>query len=137
MNLVFVERPSGLKLKPDEKSRTPIRFVEIMRRLIAVLLITLVVFGEVGLSAADPIQRIQGVIKEVGEGFLLLVPDGQSATQRFLLRWKARFVPPKLPLDGDRVLIFYKDKPEGSIIYGINYLDGESDVPPNPDASLR
>jgi len=108
-----------------------------MRRLIAIMLLTLVVLGEVGLSAADPIQRVQGVIKEVGEGFLLLVPDGRSVTQRFLLRWKARFVPPKLPLDGDRVLIFYKDKPEGSIIYGINYLDAESGIPPDRDAGLR
>lgn len=130
MNSVYV--------KQDGRRRERIRFTEIMRRVVAICLVTLLVVGAVGLSAAEPIKRIQGIVKEVGEGFLLLVPDDQSGTLRFLLRWKARFIPPKLPLDGDRVLIFYKDKPEGSIIYGINYLDApESGEPPNSDDSLR
>lgn len=73
-------------------------------------------------SVALPIQRIQGVIAEVGEGFLWLKPDGESEPRKFLLRWKAQFIPPKLPLPGDRVLILYKDKEEGAVIYGVTYL---------------
>jgi len=71
---------------------------------------------------AAPIQRIQGTILEVGEGFLIVTPDDRSAAKKFLLRWKAHFVPPKLPLKGDRVLILYKDKEEGAVIYELNYL---------------
>jgi hypothetical protein len=74
------------------------------------------------LGHADPVQKIQGTITEVGEGFLWLKPDGESSTRKFHLRWKARFVPPKLPLKGDRVLLLYKDKEEGAVIYGVNYL---------------
>lgn len=70
----------------------------------------------------EPIKRIQGTIAEVEEGFLWLKPDGESTTRKFVLRWKARFVPPKLPLKGDRVLILYKDKEEGAVIYGVDYL---------------
>ena len=74
------------------------------------------------LGHADPVKRIQGTITEVEEGFLWLKPDGDSSTRKFVLRWKARFVPPKLPLKGDRVLILYKDKEEGAVIYGVDYL---------------
>jgi len=104
-----------------------------MRGLAATAMMVLLLFAEVGLSAADPIHRIKGTVKEVGEGFLLLVPDDQSATLKFILRWKARFVPPKLPLSGDHVEIFYKDKPEGLVIYGVNYL--EDTGPPEPPDS--
>lgn len=72
--------------------------------------------------AAAPIQEIKGVIVEVEEGYLWLRPDGQSASRKFILQWKARFNPPKLPLKGDHVQILYKDKEEGSVIYGLNYL---------------
>lgn len=71
---------------------------------------------------ASPIQRVQGVVTEVGEGFLLLRPDGQESRMKFILRWKARFVPPKVPFAGDRVLILYKDKEEGAVIYEVDYL---------------
>jgi len=74
------------------------------------------------LTLAAPIQQIQGVIVELEEGYLWLKPDGGAAPRKFLLRWKARFNPPKLPLKGDRVLILYKDKEEGSVIYGVDYL---------------
>ncbi len=104
-------------------------------RIIALTL--LVVLGVVCVSFAAPIQRIQGIITEVGEGFLLVRPDGQSAERNFILRWKARFVPMKLPQKGDRVLILYKDKEEGAVIYGVNYLQppleespAESEPPP-------
>jgi len=73
-------------------------------------------------ALASPIQKMQGTITEVGEGFLLLKPEDGPGSRKFLLRWKAKFDPPKLPLKGDRVLIFYKDKEEGSIIYELNYL---------------
>ncbi len=103
-----------------------------MRGLAVTSLIILLLFAVAGRSAADPIQRILGTVTEVGEGFLLLAPDDQSAVRKFVLRWKARFVPAKLPLPGDHVLIFYKDKPEGSIIYGVNYL-GAVGPPESPD----
>src|SRR4030043_302746 len=74
------------------------------------------------LTLAAPIQQIQGVIVELEEGYLWLKPDGAAAPRKFLLRWKARFNPPKLPLKGDRVRILYKDKEEGSVIYGVDYL---------------
>jgi hypothetical protein len=82
----------------------------------------LLVFTLVGLSRAAPIQEIQGVIVELEEGFLWLRPDDNSAPRKFILRWKARFNPPKLPLKGDHVQILYKDKEEGAVIYGLNYL---------------
>ena len=75
---------------------------------------------------AAPIQRIQGVIAEVGEGYLWLRPENRSNPRKFVLRWKARFTPPKLPLKGDRVLILYKDKEQGAVIYGVNYLGIDS-----------
>jgi hypothetical protein len=105
-----------------------------MRGLAATFLVISLLFAEAGLSAADPIKRIQGTVKEVGEGFLLLVPNDHSAVRKFVLRWKARFVPPKLPLSGDHVLIFYKDKPEGSVIYGVNYLEDDG-APEPPDSN--
>ncbi len=71
---------------------------------------------------AAPIQQIRGAIVELEEGFLWLKPDDEPAPRKFLLRWKARFNPPKLPLKGDRVRILYKDKEEGSVIYGVDYL---------------
>jgi len=87
------------------------------------------VFGVAFISKAAPIQRVQGVITEVGEGYLLLKPDGQASRLKFILRWKARFVPPKVPLAGDRVLILYKDKEEGAVIYEVNYLPSGSEAP--------
>jgi hypothetical protein len=81
----------------------------------------------VSLTAAAPIQRIEGVISKVGEGYLLLKPVSGSVERRFILRWKARFTPPKLPLEGDRVLLLYKDKENGSIIYGVDYLGTAAD----------
>lgn len=81
-----------------------------------------------GISAhADPILKVRGTIVEVGEGDLLLRADGEPVPRRFLLRWKVKFKPPtfdppKLPLKGDRVELWYKDKPEGAIIYHVNYL---------------
>jgi len=87
------------------------------RLLAAVALVSVACF-----VAAAPIKQIQGVIAEVGEGFLVLKPDGDPQSHKFLLRWKARFVPPKLPLKGDHVLILYKEKEEGLVVYGLNYL---------------
>jgi hypothetical protein len=80
------------------------------------------------LSAAAAIQEIQGIIVELEEGFLWLRPDDGSAPRKFILRWKARFNPPKLPLRGDHVQILYKDKEDGAIIYGLNYLKTAPEV---------
>ncbi|MDQ7783808.1 MAG: hypothetical protein RDU20_13075 [Desulfomonilaceae bacterium] len=91
---------------------------------VAVLLLAVILQMPGARSYAAPIQRMQGVISEVGEGYLLVDPDDRSGTRKFILRWKARFTPPKLPIKGDRVLILYKDKDQGSVIYGVNYLVG-------------
>jgi hypothetical protein len=87
-----------------------------------VLLVAALIISFAGSALCAPIERVQGVISEVGEGFLLVIPDGETRARRFILRWKARFVPPKLPLKGDRVLVFYKDKEEGALIYALRYL---------------
>jgi len=71
---------------------------------------------------AAPIQKIVGVILEVGEGYLLVRSEAEKEPRKFILRWRAKFVPPKLPLKGDRVEILYKDKEEGAVIYELNYL---------------
>ncbi|MEW6138216.1 MAG: hypothetical protein AB1733_08290 [Thermodesulfobacteriota bacterium] len=94
--------------------RTPIR--------IALLALLLLGLGSAGNCEAAPIQKIQGVIVDVGEGYLWLKPDDGSESRKFILRWKAQFIPPKLPLEGDRVLLLYKDKAEGAIVYGVKYL---------------
>jgi hypothetical protein len=78
-------------------------------------------------ASASPIQRVEGVITKVGEGFLLLKPKGQSSERKFILRWTARFTPPKIPFKGDRVLILYKDKEDGAIVYGVNYVRQPAD----------
>jgi hypothetical protein len=86
---------------------------------------------------AAPIQEIRGTITEVGEGFLLLKPDGEAGTRKFILRWQARFVPPKLPMPGDRALILYKDKPEGSVIYGVEYLKTRTQPRGDPESGVH
>jgi hypothetical protein len=96
--------------------------VRIMRFSKIIVVAGVIVFTWVCLSAAAPIQKIQGVIVELEEGFLWLKPDDRSAPRKFILGWKARFNPPKLPLKGDHVQILYKDKEEGAVIYGLNYL---------------
>jgi len=106
-----------------------------MRDILIFCLAAAMTLGVISVSPAAPIQRIQGVITEVGEGFLWLRPEGQSSNRKFILRWKARFVPLKLPLKGDRVLILYKDKDEGAVIYGVNYLPPEFDDSPDGDGS--
>ncbi|MCX5862808.1 MAG: hypothetical protein WCG29_13170 [Desulfomonile sp.] len=82
-----------------------------------------VMFGSsVGTSSAEPVQNIRGVITEVGDGFIWLVAEKRSEPQRFILPWKARFIPPKLPIKGDHVSILYKIKEDGPVIYGLEYL---------------
>lgn len=93
-----------------------------MRFRAITFILTTVLICLTHLALAAPIQQIKGVIVELEEGYLWLKPDGEAAPRKFLLRWKARFNPPKLPLKGDRVLILYKDKEEGSVIYGVDYL---------------
>jgi hypothetical protein len=93
-----------------------------MRFRAATFILIVVILCPTYSAFATPIKQIRGVIVELEEGFLWLKPDDESAPRKFLLRWKAKFNPPKLPLKGDRVLILYKDKEEGSIIYGVDYL---------------
>jgi hypothetical protein len=97
-----------------------------------VFILTAVLVCLTHFTLAAPIQQIQGVIVELEEGFLWLKPDGEAAPRKFLLRWKARFNPPKLPLKGDRVQILYKDKEEGSVIYGVDYLTTVSEPDQTP-----
>ena len=78
------------------------------------------------MSAAAPIQQIQGVIVDLEHDHLWLRPDHQSEAVKFLLKWNVQFNPPRLPLKGDRVQILYKDKEEGSVIYGLNYIKDSS-----------
>jgi hypothetical protein len=116
---MWSEAPVGALSHPAPPERTlwePMRF----RAIVFILATVLVCLSQVALTA--PIQQIQGVIVELEEGYLWLKPDGEAAPRKFLLRWKARFNPPKLPLKGDRVMILYKDKEEGSVIYGVDYL---------------
>ena len=113
------EAPAGAlgHLAPPERHlREPMRF------RVTVFILAMVLVCLTHLALAAPIQQIQGVIVELEEGYLWLKPDGEAAPRKFLLRWKARFNPPKLPLKGDRMLILYKDKEEGSVIYGVDYL---------------
>jgi hypothetical protein len=107
------------------RARVLIRIKKLLR---ACAIAGAVVAVVVSLAIAAPIQRIEGVISKVGEGYLLLKPDS-GAERKFILRWKAKFMPPKLPLEGDRVLLLYKDKEQGSIIYGVSYLGLASDFP--------
>lgn len=97
-----------------------------MRMALPIAVVVVILLTLDGAVFAAPIQRIEGIITEVGEGFLWLKPDGDSVPQKFILRWKARFVPLKLPLKGDRVLILYKDKDGRAVIYGVNYLPPSS-----------
>ncbi|MCA1960210.1 MAG: hypothetical protein LDL33_05400 [Desulfomonile sp.] len=90
--------------------------------------------GVASVSNAAPIQRVLGVITEVGEGYILLRPDGQASRMKLILRWKARFVPPKVPFAGDRVLILYKNKDEGAVIYEVNYLPSAAEGSAGPAA---
>lgn len=91
------------------------------------VLSALLVLCSTFLAYADPIQRMQGVIEGVEEGYLWVRPEDRTALRKFILRWKAQFIPPKLPLKGDRVLILYKNKENGAVIYGLKYLG----VPPH------
>ncbi len=102
--------------------------------LVVVALFSNVYPGEV---TAAPIQKIQGIITEVGEGYLRLEPaqPGRPQNRRFILRWKAQFIPPKLPLKGDRVLLLYKDKEIGAVIYGVRYLPSKTAGLPEPGNS--
>jgi hypothetical protein len=110
---------------------------ELMRFRATTFILTAVLVCLTHLSLAAPIQQIQGVIVELEEGYLWLKPDGEGVPRKFLLRWKARFDPPKLPLKGDRVLILYKDKEEGSVIYGVDYLTTAPEAAQSPKDQLR
>lgn len=79
-------------------------------------------------AIADPIKRIEGTIVDFDDRYLWIVPDGQNDPVRFIMRWKVRFQPPRLPIKGDHVVLLYKNKDEGRIIYGVDYLKMSTDV---------
>lgn len=85
------------------------------------------IFLAASISSGAPIQKIQGVVVDLEQDHLWLKPDNQSEPIKFILRWKVRFDPPRLPLKGDRVRILYKHKDEGPLIYGIDYIQSPSD----------
>lgn len=88
-----------------------------------ITLLSMVVFLTLsGLAWADPIRKITGAIVEIEEGYVWVVPDGQTDPLKFVLKWKVRFRPPRLPIKGDRAVLLYKNKDEGRVIYGVNYL---------------
>ncbi|MBM4328465.1 MAG: hypothetical protein FJ118_15040 [Deltaproteobacteria bacterium] len=105
--------------------------ISALTRAIALMLLLAAVAG------AASIQQVEGTVSEVEEGYLLVKPDGQARTLRLILRWKARFVPPKLPIKGDRVLVLYKDKPEGAVIYEIRYQKNGAGPTPALDSSSK
>lgn len=106
-----------------------------MRLFLTISLSLALIVGFACMSSAAPIQEIEGIITEVGEGVLWLKPETGTPARKFLLRWKASFVPPKLPQKGDRVIILFKDKEEGAVIYGVKYLSLEPPAPsPPPDS---
>ncbi len=75
------------------------------------------------ISNGAPIQILDGVIVDVKDENVWIIAEGAAQQPRkFVLRWNARFDPPRLPLKGDRVRVLYKDKDEGAVIYGLNYL---------------
>ena len=98
-----------------------------------ILSIFLFVLLTASLSVGAPVQKIQGVIVGLEEDHLWLKPDGSSEPLKFILKWMVRFNPPRLPLKGDRVQILYKDKDEGAVIYGMNYLEPSSDSETIPE----
>ena len=106
-----------------------------MRLFLTISLSTALMIGLICVASAAPIQEIEGIITDVGEGVLWLRPEGAPSPRKFLLRWKASFVPPKLPQKGDRVIILFKDKDEGAVIYGVKYLSLDAPSPsPPPDS---
>lgn len=106
-----------------------------MRLFSTISLFTALMVGLMGVASAAPIQEIEGIITDVGEGILWLKPEGVPSPRKFLLRWKASFVPPKLPQKGDRVIILFKDKEEGAVIYGVKYLSLDAPAPSSPPDS--
>jgi hypothetical protein len=96
----------------------------LLAKALPILIIFLLIAS---ISAADPIQRIEGVIVDMNHDLLWLKPDNQQETLKFWLRWNVRFNPLRLPLKGDRVQILYKNKEEGLVIYGLNYIQNSSD----------
>ncbi len=89
-------------------------------RLVITALALFLVFGQVAFAA--PIKRISGQVVEVEEGYLWVIPDGRNNPVKFVLKWKTHFIPPRLPLKGDHVQVLYKNKKEGRVIYGVNFL---------------
>jgi hypothetical protein len=109
----------------------PIRFKTAGYSLFSAVVVQGLVLSVLLLSFAAParsmpIQELRGTISEVGEGFVVVKPDGETSTRKFVFRWKVRFAPPRLPLKGDHVVVLYKEKEDGPVIYGINYLKPSS-----------
>lgn len=115
--------PQNRRQPPEGNKSRRLMSHSAMRFPATVALVAVITLSVVILAHADPIRRMQGVIEEVEEGHVWVIPEDGATRRKFILRWKARFTPPKLPLKGDRVLILYKNKDEGAVIYGLKYLN--------------
>lgn len=89
-------------------------------KLIVSALAVFLVMGQI--AHAAPIKRISGLIVEIEEDYLWVIPEGKNVPIRFVLKWKTHFSPARLPLKGDHVMVLYKNKDEGRVIYGLNFL---------------
>jgi len=93
----------------------------LMRPLLTFCFLIALICSSLSISYSEPVRRITGVITEVGDGFIRLIAKNELEPQKYLLPWKTRFIPPKLPLKGDHVTILYKMKEEGLVIYALEY----------------
>lgn len=98
-----------------------------VRHLITVAVLVILICSSPTISYPEPVRRVNGVVTEVGDGFIWFIAENQSEPKKYLLPWKTRFIPPKLPLKGDHATILYKVRKEGLVVYGLEYSTSTSE----------